>query len=173
MATPPNWTNVRVDRSAVEALIGACQQAVQAYEDGRTKTVAAVLDGSEEWRGGKADTLLADIGRSFDHVRREINALEAAAEQANSTLVALEREQAWREADRQRYHREVEAERLAAERAVAEQRAAEQRAADEAKAREEAPRTGSNPAPNGPAPHTPQRAPEPEPVPEPVPVGAF
>jgi hypothetical protein len=159
MPTPPNWTNVRVDRSAVEALIDACRRATQAYEEQRTRTVAALLDGSAQWRGGKADMLLADIGNSFDAVRREITAIDAVADRARATLNALEQEQAARVADRARYYRELEAERVAAERAAQEaasaaaareqeeaaQRAAAANGANEANAANAA--NGPNPSP--------------------------
>lgn len=107
----PNWTDVEFDHAAAERAVGACKSAATTIESTLNAQVRCLPSTIQDWSGKARDDFIvgeSEIRRLRVQVREDLDQLArvivAAAEAAKA-------EQAKREADRQRWRDEAEAER--------------------------------------------------------------
>lgn len=106
----PDWSDVEFDHAAAQAAVDACRAAARSAEAAATTTGAARTPAVEDWSGAHRDDFDIEEPVVLDELRdlpRELRALATAIEEGAAEATA---EQAHREAERDRWRRELAAE---------------------------------------------------------------
>lgn len=111
----PNWLDVDFDHAAAEAAAAAYDDAADTLAAGEVTFGDLVAHTVVDWSGGARGDFDDGTERIEDERVRVIRALRDAADAIRTGAAAATAEQEHREAERDRWQAEVEAERAAAE----------------------------------------------------------